>query len=534
MKPSKFAFLILAACMQTISANAKKVETNWLNPENPTQVGYITDISILKADSAAVYLITNWRERNDYPENMGFSVPPFAHLHKWNRATNEHSSIELFDLPPKEKKWRKLLFTLEVDGLHYIVSHYKGKSEKKHFIYAQSIDFEQFKINEDVRLIAEIDVPESEWINGGECWFQADTCKGKVLFNYVIEAKQNNQMGVIVMDKKLNTEWVKSSRTPIAVGKNYEFNYIVDKEGNLYAVQANYGINAKRSSNAQKTHLVFYPKDGSAPKGRLLTLNNNKEIVSQSISFNDKDELICVGLFAEKHTRSAVGAFTMTFTDQLDSIKHQHTKAFERPFFLKGESQDMQEALQKMLDQKEDFEKEFSYSSPVIHFRENGAYDFVIEKSRLGISKSDGIATYSFTFGDIIAVCCNPDGSFKWQQKIPKHQEFENAKEFLGHYYLIHDEEDNMHFIFNQFETNRLRLTDRAEPQTFMLSVDPEGNESFQTLFNDPEASKIFAPLFSKPSNDSSALVLMRFNQFKLLFTTKKHYNVIFGELKFN
>ncbi|HKL92481.1 MAG TPA: hypothetical protein VJ871_04285, partial [Bacteroidales bacterium] len=100
--------------------------------------------------------------------------------------------------------------------------------------------------------------------------------------------------------------------------------------------------------------------------------------------------------------------------------------------------------------------------------------------------------------------------------------------------YLIHDEEDNMHFIFNQFETNRLRLTDRAEPQTFMLSVDPEGNESFQTLFNDSEASKTFAPLFSKPSNDSSALVLMRFNQFKQLITTKKHYNVIFGELKFN
>lgn len=310
--------------------------------------------------------------------------------------------------------------------------------------------------------------------------------------------------------------------------------YSEDKNGNYYCVNRKFeNKNEKRKFINSIVSLVYYPKDGGSPVYLPLVLPNNCFISSYQLAINDKEEIVCSGLYAKEGLRSAMGCYTFIVSPKLTEIKSFDIKEFPKELLLKGLDENDSQKVSKNIDVNKEFEDNTMYLSSKIHFNMDGSYTIVIEKYKLELelNKNNLTTTYHHYYQDIYVINYDSTGKISWMQKIPRYAYVIGNGSFAGKYYLKYDDKNNMYFIFNLIQSNSI-FGQVNSSKTVCIKLDTKGNEKFSEIESNTDVSKYICPSFFS-DNGANSVVVVKHNYNVMIEGTGSSKNTItFGELE--
>jgi hypothetical protein len=503
-------------------------EISWDKDQKPFNEANINSMKILKADSDYIYYYLNTFKL------LMIGTKNYHYLVKYDRKTSDYKWL---DVTPKDEKNKLSYLTYDtINNAFHFFSYFHNRAQKKLYVFDESFDYEKLSSNNDVKKIAEIDLTDKGSLIDNMFLVSNN---GRYLFRYSCESNKGHFYGLEVFNKKLEREWGTFSMALTEKGYNIESKYKIDNEGNVFAIQRNFEKKNDVGSHFDRSRIwaVCYPKDGSEPRSLALILKNDLFITAEQLSLNPKNQIICAGLYARPGTESAIGGFSFVIEPKLAKINAVFTNEFSKELITKGADVKKKNSdVKKIIDQK-DFEKNFGYNFNDIHFRNDGGFDLVAEKyySVLVITRNSSISsstTYHY-FDDLWVLNFNPDGSFKWVQKIPKYEYVLNQYSVIGGYYLYRDKKEELNFIFNIANNKFSFPAYKYFSRTVKIKLDNDGNETFNELINDNEMSNVFVPAYSF-TEDNGGIILIRNNNLKApLPIPGKHNYFNIGEMKF-
>jgi len=316
-------------------------------------------------------------------------------------------------------------------------------------------------------------------------------------------------------------------------GSKIIFVWKKDKQGNIYSINRRFENkkNKKKFINSIIS-LICYPKNNEKPISLPLILPDNCFISSYQLSINDKEEIVCTGLYAKEGLQSAMGCYSFVVSPMLSEIKSVSVKEFSNELLTKGlDKKDSQIASDNIAKNKE-FEDNTMYLSSDIHYNKDGSYNIAIEKYKLELEINyNSVTTVNHHYySDIYVLSCNANGSIKWVQKIPRYAYVIDDASIAGNYFLKYDDNDNMNFIFNLIQTNKSESISKS--RTVCVKLDNDGNEKFIELESNTEVSKHICPIFFSEYGSNSVIVV-KHNFETLIPGIGSAKNMItFGELK--
>ncbi|WP_243349746.1 hypothetical protein [Parabacteroides sp. FAFU027] len=505
-----------------VNAYAQKDSIKWGIEQQYHKRGLLFNVEIFKTDSNYIYYYGHGMKVN-------FDETNFIVKHNKNTGKNELCDIQL---KRKEYQLNIVGHYFINDTLHIFSSYYNNKLNKS-FLFHETYNLDKLQSNDDINKITEIDYKA---LAGGEKasleYFDFKYINNHFLLRYSCKSKKGQIFGLEVLDKTLHKEWSSPSIALTESGVNYESNYYIDNEGNLYGLQRNFENEKDVNKHFEHSRIwaVCYPKGGGEPKSLALILKDDNFITSEQLSVNEKGEVICAGLYARPGTTSAVGCFSFVIEPLLAKLKSVNSQEFSPSFLTKGLDMKSQEkSLDKILKSK-DFENNFGYKINSIHFRKDGSFDVVAEKYKQEIIRfRDNITTYNYN-DDLSVLTFNADGSVKWVQKIPKYEYVQDLGSLTGSYFLSYDKDDNMTFIFNLIQTGVLSFSYK-KAKTVRMTLDKNGNENFKELIGDYKTALLMCPGFFYKQNDNT-LLLSKYNYETVFDGLAGSKNTItFGEL---
>lgn len=532
----KRIFIALLVVFGTFSLCVNATENiHWYTDSLPCVSWGLFELDLLKSDSDATVYYANG---SVYP---GYDMDIFRHtygclLQRIDNRTGNDSVLNVVLFGEGDQQ-RSLKCFKVINGEPHLFSTRFNKLSNGIDVYVQTIDLEKFCLRDDLRHITTI-LCEADLSMVYGLSLRVEAMNGMRLFKYDYKEGKNERRVHEVLDSKFRSVWVKDVNTPVAEGVNYETDYVLNAQGDVYTIQSNFPTNKKDPAKIENRtpYLICYAKDQPKPKARKLKLVGDRLVVGEAISINKEGQVVCTGLYAEPKTRSATGAFTIIFSPDLATVVHQSEVAFDKSFFLKGVPEKKKASLNKTLDKKKDFEDNYFYAFDTIHYHRDGGFDVAIEKQRIVYQRDTrlGITQAHHTFSDVIILRCEADGSFRWYNKIPKEQYLWGYFEMLGRYVKGYGKDDEMVFLYNQTDmsSKSIRVKLGKESKTFMVTFDKDGKETVQEIIHDPDLTNTLALRFSRIEPDG-VIKLVKSNQFKA--TLKDYFKcptIVFGELK--
>lgn len=505
--------------------SAQKDSIKWGIEQEYLKRGIITHISILKTDSNSIYFYCSAYKM--------LSTNYFIVKHEKKTGLNSICDIQF-----KQKEYTlNFINHVYADGTLHIFSTFYNKKLDKLFVFHETYNIEKQQSNNDINKVTEIDytalAPEGTTLQR----LGFEYINNRFLFRYACKAKKGQIFGLEVFDKKLNKEWSNPSIALTETGINYEGDYQIDKDGNVYALQRNFENEKDVNKHFEHSRIwaVCYPKGGVEPKSLALILKDDYFITGKQLSVNEKGEVICAGLYAKPGTTSAVGCFSFVIEPLLLKIKSVNTKEFSTAMLTKGQNAKEQQKEITSIVTKKDFDNDFGYNIDSIHIRRDGSFDVVAEKFKEEIITRNDFTTYYYYYDDLMVLTYNADGSIKWVQKIPKFEYLQDNALVTGGYFLSYDKEDNMTFIFNLMNSgNSIYLTSNGK--TIRLTLDQNGKENFKEIIGDNRIAQTICPQFFFKQDDNT-LVLTKYFYDSVMkgprgegFAGKKN-KITFGEL---
>jgi len=229
------------------------------------------------------------------------------------------------------------------------------------------------------------------------------------------------------------------------------------------------------------------------------------------MNVNNKNELLCGGLFAKAQQKSAAGAFSIVFPALLEGSGKTNIVTFTNEFLTKGLNEKDAAKLSNKLSKNKEFDEKYSYFIDTINIQSNGGFSFITEKLRIErIPQKTGFDTYIYTYGDLYIFSCNEDGSFNWHEKITKDQALANGNRFMGHYLPYYDNKNNINLIYSSLKPIRLLgqlVGMEKDVKTVITTFDSKGNKTEQILFTDPTLVKQITPVYSKSCGNGKFII---------------------------
>jgi len=524
-----FLFLVFLIKVTSAQTSSTDYELKWDKGQQPFQHGYIDDLKIIDTNNEFIY----YDLKTVKYAAIGSGEYYYRFLVQQKRISGEYNFIDI--QPQFLNNKLSYLASETINNVFHVISYFNNKSQNKLIIFDQTFDQRKLLSNNDIHKIAEIDLKSKGELleysdmfnNHGELHFVFNN--GRFLLSYNCRTTIGTKYYFEVFARNLQYEWGAECKIIKDKDYNVEKNYTIDNDGNVYAIQE------REKYITQKFLVEFYPKDGSKIISLPLELENNGYFSAKQISVNKENNLICAGLYTSEKSDIASGAFSYIIEPKLAKVKVIHMQEFSQDLIKKGyEFKQKNEVIKKQM-LKKDFDKKFNYNLNDIYFRQDGGFDVVAERyfSETHVSGYSGNThtSYEFRFDDLWVLNFNPDATFKWIQKIPKYEYVFDKFDILGGYFLYHDKNENLNFIYNNIHSkNAINPRSRNISITVTTKLDKDGNETFKELINDKDISKIIVPKYIfKENNDG--IILTQYNPLNFILNEKKYNNLIFGEL---
>jgi hypothetical protein len=306
--------------------------------------------------------------------------------------------------------------------------------------------------------------------------------------------------------------------------------YFKDKSGNIYYAKKQISNDLQIMKVGAK--ITFVPFENKQSNELLLNLPNDLNILSCQLSINNKNEIVCVGLYANPGLISAVGCYSIIVDSKLTKVKSCVTNSFSNELITKGLNEKEAETMLSNIISNKEFDNDFKYFSSKIYFNKDDGYTIAIDKYKSKWTRNFKISTgysedfFYYYYGDVYVLSFNNDGSLNWSQKIHRNADVMEGSQFAGEYFLKHNQNNEMFFIFNNIKSNTSK--------TYCVKIDYLGKEQIKTLESESNISKYICPAFFK-SYDANSIIAVKYNYLEKARGLGLPKNTItFGILKLN
>lgn len=424
------------------------------------------------------------------------------------------------------------------NGILNVFSTFLNGKEDKFYLFKESYDLNTLSSNKDIMKVLEIDISKKTNIKRlFDYTFVADN--NKYVFYYKCDTKQGEYSGVEVLNEKFVIEW--KTFQPVAVQAKYyaEECFKIDGQGNVYMLGRSYkSLKDTRKNFSNSTlNVVCYPKNGEKPTVKAVMLENSYFVSAAHLAISKKNEIIVAGMYANIGFTSAIGCFSKIYDSTLSNEKSTHLNPISKDILVTGEDK----KVVSLIDKNKEFDEDVDYICDSIHIKENGDFDYVIEKARI-VKKTSNFngnisISYEYVFNDIYAMSFDSNGKVKWMQKVPKKTFLLESGSYLGGYALAYDKSESLHLVFNKIHEKSTLFSDFTKPSrkgpTMHVIIDKNGNQKEIVLSETPEQSNYIVPIYAIETSKNSILIPRL--PFKLGGDMSKKNNFIeFGELKIN
>lgn len=526
----EFRILVLLVVFLVAGSASMFAQTDlikWGVEQEYTKKGLMYDMKIIAVDSSNIYFYA------DYLKVLSYK----GYLVKHEKSTGLNTLVELKS-EVNEYTLEPLLRKYYGNQYHEFSSYYNKKTSKV-FIFHQTYNLAKLEPNNDIKKVAEVDFNE---LSGGSD-FSKSNCflvfdNNQFLLRYSCEAKKKKVFGLEVFDLSFQSKWKNSSFAETEEGVNFESDYKIDDEGNVYAIQRNYEDEKDVNKHFERSRVwvVYYPRNGGASKAIPLILKDDKFITKQRLIVNKAGDVVCAGLYANPGTISAVGCFSFLLESKMASIKSVNTKEFSAEILIKGKDFKTADKSMDKIVSKKDFDKDFIYlPGDSVYCANDGSFSITYEKFKSFSQRNGDLRTNSLYYDDLFVLTFLQDGTIKWIQKISKYEYVENSSEYLvlngseiAQYFGYYDQQNNLHFIFNLYNED----TSSKKASTVEITLDTNGNEKFRELNADPEVAGITCPKYFFKVDNNTVVTTKYYYKILLEGVGRSKNKITFGELK--
>lgn len=506
-------FLILSVNGLSAQTGITSPQISWSNLQKAKAVVY-EDVEMLKSDSNAIYFFNKLKNA----EPM-LGIPTiYEMVGKYNMHTDSVSYVTL-NLKSNDANRVRLNVMMCNDKLH-IFSYFNNKSQNAVYIFDETIDMQSFIINDDIHKIGEIKYDKSRISSSGDILIQlkktAINGVDHLLLSYNYKTNSGKTFGYELFNQQL---------TSLAKYEdNYESNTSIpncafDKEYNLYTVERRFGDAILPDYTSSTIVLHSYPKNGTQPIRKELKIEN-KFITEQTISINEKGELVCIGLYANKEQRSATGIFSTKYTPKLEEIGELRQTDLEYDFLCSGLSEKEAKSLRKDLEKGKDYEKKYLYHFQNIHFRTDGSFSLVVEKKmkEYFYKGFNNGGYYIYRYNDIYALSFLADGSLKWKQKVYRNEVFNDEifyTHFVGECFIENGADGEINILHNKFNIENKDVYSGSplkEGKSLLTTIDAEGKVTEKIIDTDPSVTRNICPKISQKDTNGGKYSVMKIN----------------------
>jgi len=520
MKTINFKFFVLlilgiaiTGFIQTIAMENSLDDLKWSN--NIKSYPVFIQSSIIHVTDDYIYYFQGFGEIKAVGANEGFI--------KYDRknGTVITSPIKL----RTDKIARVRLFVCVNNDSIHVISYFNNRLQNAVYIFDETFNLNTLESNNDVHKISEIEYDKTNLTNSNDIYIKMrknEYVANSIGLYYFYETKKEYIHGHQAFDYKFT---LKAKYKRPTDKRTLTPNYVFDKEDNLYTIERYNESGTSIDYKSSKVRLAFSPKDGSSPIIRNIELENNF-IVEQTLSVNNRNQVVCAGLFSNKGTQSAIGGFSIITSPQLTN-KDIITKInFDISLIIEGKSKKESKDIEKNIALGKNFDGDYSYTIHDIHFRKDGSYTMLVDKNAKAYS---GKGNYDYYYGDIYILSFDSLGKSQWTQKIFRKQVIGESgfnEHILGGYIIDYGKNDDITVIYNIVNSENIFSAGDKINNTMIYRIDNNGNKSCEVLISDQKVTKTFCPEISFNCGDGRYIVT-KFNYISNML--KNTFN--FGEL---
>ena len=500
-----FAVFISFSCL-----NAQNVEVTWgkdnISPKKTTLSG------IIGSDKEGFFVL-----RTGYASL--FNPNPTRILEKYSKEDNAlifSRELKVTAVNSKKVQFEALYC---IKGKLLLFTSFYDKALNKNTAYAQEIT-EDGKSGEAI----EVDnITAESKRNTGNFDFRLseDSTKILVYHNPPFDNYADEKFSYKLLDSDLKELWSKKFTLPYK-DKNFTISsYDIDNEGNVYMLASiQLKSNATGLKKVKETFnpaysfrvIAYYYKQDEMKEFEV-ELPSRKYISDITFNINRAGDVVCAGFYSNKSGASINGTFYMLIDAKSKEVKSESSKEFSMDFLT-----------QFMSERKASKNKGlYSYSLDYLLLRDDGSAVLVGEQYYVNEVCTTDPKTgarrcnYHYYYNDIIVVSINNSAKIDWMIKVPKKQHSVNDGGYYSSYVLM-DTKDNLFFMFNENPYNmkpEVRngqktpkyLNNARKSLAVVVSVDKQGNQSKEVLFNSKDAKFILRPKLNLQTGSKESLI---------------------------
>ncbi|MBS1945372.1 MAG: hypothetical protein JST98_09300 [Bacteroidetes bacterium] len=298
-----------------------------------------------------------------------------------------------------------------------------------------------------------------------------------------------------------------------------------DNDGTVMVLGIKYAVKQERRElkRANKAtyeyHLLVYSGDSPAPKDNLISVPD-KFLQDMTISLPETGDILCAGLFGNKNSFNARGAYFLRLDRTTKQVQHASYKEFADDLITSYMTEKEADKAKKKADKKgEELELPSFTLHDIIH-RDDGGAVLLAEQYRANQecysdSKGNTYCSMHYFYNDVIAVNIDPQGNIEWATKVPKRQHSVND---LGQYssFAVDVKGSNIYLVFNDTGEN-LFLKPGGKVEQFSLTgkdalvvlatIDSKGEVTREALFTPDRRDVILRPRDCVELKDESMFI---------------------------
>ena len=488
------AFLVLTT---TVFAQRKRAKIRWSERFKINNLG--TPHQLLIADDEALYAPRS--PRGLFSSNQRFAID------KYDKQRLRLKRQETFNLR-YEKSASEYDFVLPFGERLWLFLSNNDRSAKTNRLLAQEISLDRLEEIGEPRLVATAD---AKLLREGEFDYQISPDSTHLLIynTQPIKRREAETFDLRIFNRDMTLQWERSVTLPYTRDLFDVKNLQVDDQGNAYVLGVVFSERFRLRRNRQATYryvVLAYRPGGEAAE---YTVDLADVFINgMALRVNDRGELICNGLYSNRNTGLAKGAFYARIDPESKAIVAQNLKEFDIDVITQrmgGLAKNIAERREEKGNKRRAPELA-SYAIRDIILRSDGgsvmlAEQFFVTQST---TTTNGVTntTYTYHYNDILVTNIRPDGEIEWTVRVPKGQRTTDDGGYASSF--VHAvSQGKIHLLFNDHPKNYKRAERRVRPRVFagrkktaftLASIDTRGDVTYRSIGEGKKAKAILLP----------------------------------------
>jgi hypothetical protein len=465
--------------------------------------GYLSNI--IGKDENGIYV-----QRVSLSRSVFFGSSNYT-LESYNMNMEKVNSVP-FDYKSKDDKIiTQQLNTFILNNKMYIINTKTDLNSKMNSLEVEEINKSSLLSEGNTKTLAEYSFEEGSKNNKGNyrITLSNDSTKLLVYYNFPYEKEQTQRFALHVFNKDFKELWKNEIELPYNSDLFDVHDFSVGNNGNVYLLGKVYEENRRERKKGEvnyKYHIIYYSSDKKEAID--LELDSKGKFFNEiSMTVNNNNQVVCVGLYTSEFNRVSEGTFYLRVDSKSHKTEVTTFKEFSELMQEDEEDKDLSDKKQKRNQDR--IYRNYDFRR-VIQKEDGGiivvAEQYYVVERTTTTTTSGGARTTTTTFyyhyDNILVLKIDKNGEFVWQKIIPKQQVTTND----GGYFLsftLAEKGDDLYFLYNTTLLKKNKAgedTKRFSRKDFLsrLSIyklDKDGNLSEKTdLLNKNETKVMMVP----------------------------------------